>query len=322
MIEIEKAPAFATVQARSRVGWRAHGLPGGGALDTWSFHLANALVGNRPDDAAIEWMLGVGRVRFLRPAPFALTGADVSARLSERAVLSRRLYFAAEGEVLQIDALRDGRALYLAFGGGLQVPSVLGSRATYVPARLGGLDGRPLRSGDQLTIGKRSWPPPRFEERWLNECPWLGNRDPIRVIPGPQWCDLAEDFRTAFFGMTWTVGAEADRAGLRLESRLKASGLSFTAPSEPVAPGTIQLTPDGRPLVLLADGPTVGGYPKLGVVASVDLGRLAQTTPGALVQFQATTVADAQQAYRSTVTWLAGLRSQVRNEPAMAEALA
>lgn len=322
MIEIEKAPAFATVQARGRPGWRAQGLPAGGALDSWSLHLANALVGNRPDDAAIEWMLGTGAVRFLRPAPFALTGAAVSARLGERTITARHLHFAAEGEVLHIDSLRDGRAVYLAVGGGLQVKSVLGSRATYLPAKLGGLDGRTLRANDRLQIGKRSWPPPRFEERWLADCPWLGARAPLRVIPGPQWCDLTEEFRTAFFAMAWTVGAEADRAGMRLESRLKAEGLSFTAPSEPVVPGTIQLTPDGRPLVLLADGPTAGGYPKLGVVASADLGRLAQSPTGALVQFTPTTIADAQQAYRAAMTWLASLRAQVRNEAATAEALA
>ena len=312
MIEMIQAPGLATVQDLGRPGLRAQGVPPGGALDPWALRLANTIVGNESDAAGIEWLLGGGRIRFLKPMPLALAGAEVAAFLDH----PHQLAFARAGDVLRIDFCgtdeASGECLYLAFGGGIDTAPTLGSRSTLLAAALGGFHGRRLQSGDRLPTARRRWPPPRFAATLLAGCPWRRPRPAIRFVPGPQWAEFGSDWQEAFCAVDFHVGRERDRAGMRLQSPLPPPALGFARPSEPVTPGAIQILPTGQPIVLLADGPTVGGYPKIGTVFGADLGRLAQHRAGAAVRFAAGTVEEAAHALREAETWLRVLRAATR----------
>ena len=281
-----------TVQDAGRIGWRHLGVAQCGALDGTAAMLANHLVGNDPGEAVLELTLQGPVLRFERAVRLAICGARVLARFEcedgNRSVVESGRPVTLPAGVLRIGNLRDGARAWLAFAGGIDVPIELGSRSTDLRGGFGGLQGRALRSGDELKLGKppgiscarprmpKWWIDPHFDERGL----------PIRYVPLPS--------STALDGRAWRVSARSNRQGLRLE------GAALEGPrseeiSAPVAPGTVQLPPDGKPIVLLADAQTVGGYPRLGHVITADLPRLAHLCPGEIVRFQS---CDAQTATR------------------------
>jgi antagonist of KipI len=231
-------------------------------------------------------------LRFERAVRLAICGARVLARFEcedgNRSVVESGRHATLPPGVLRIGNLRDGARAWLAFAGGIDVPVALGSRSTDLRGGFGGFEGRALRSGDELKLRAppgiscarprmpKWWVDPHFDERGL----------PIRYIPLPS--TLALD------GRAWQVSARSNRQGLRLEGAAL-EGPRSEGISAPVAPGTVQCPPDGKPIVLLADAQTVGGYPRLGHVISADLPRLAHVCPGEIVRFQS---CDAQTATR------------------------
>jgi biotin-dependent carboxylase-like uncharacterized protein len=291
MIAILRAPPFATIQDLGRVGRLDAAVPRAGALDPFALALANVLVGNPPGAAAVEWGLAGGEVRFERDAMVALSGAIARATIGGRPVGPEHASRAAAGEVLAIERIEDGAWLYVAVSGGIDVPPVLGSRATYLPGRFGGFEGRLLRSGDRLPLGS---PAPRSTRKsappdLLASAP----RAPIGLLPGP---DLGRLPVATWGWLTETefrVSRAVSRVGYRLEGPAPALSLPGDLPSAPACIGTIQLPPGGEPIVLMPDGPTVGGYPRIGVVATADLGRLAQRRPGEVLRFEALGLAEA-----------------------------
>jgi 5-oxoprolinase (ATP-hydrolysing) subunit C len=281
-----------TVQDAGRIGWRHLGVAQCGALDGTAAMLANHLVGNDPGEAVLELTLQGPALRFERAVRLAICGARVLARFEcedgNRSVVESGRHATLPPGVLRIGNLRDGARAWLAFAGGIDVPVALGSRSTDLRGGFGGFEGRALRSGDELKLRAppgiscarprmpKWWVDPHFDERGL----------PIRYIPLPS--TLALD------GRAWQVSARSNRQGLRLEGAAL-EGPRSEGISAPVAPGTVQCPPDGKPIVLLADAQTVGGYPRLGHVISADLPRLAHVCPGEIVRFQS---CDAQTATR------------------------
>ena len=200
------------------------------------------------------------------------------------------------GDALQVGALRTGRVGYIALAG-LVVAPVLGSAATYTRARLGGLGGRALAAGDRLTVAAADRPAPgmALAERALGTLPAAVD-GPIRVVVGPQEDHFDAAAMAVFFGAAYRLSRDADRMGLRLEGpplrHRPDRGAEIV--SDAAVPGSIQVPGNGQPIVLLADGQTVGGYPKIATVASADLARLANAPLGTLVRFAAITVAEAE----------------------------
>lgn len=275
-----------TVQDQGRSGWRHLGVAQCGALDPSAAALANRLVGNDPNEAVLELTLQGPALQFDQPVRLAICGARVLGRYEstsgERCVIEAGRPVTLPAGVLRIGALRDGARAWLAFAGGIDVPEMLGSRSTDLRGGFGGHEGRALRGGDELhlraphaiacprPLWPKWWIDPHFDERGL----------PIRYVPSPHAGGALLDARA------WQVGNRSNRQGLRLEG----GTLDNDRPEEissPVAPGTVQLPPDGQPIVLLADAQTVGGYPRLGHVAAADLPRLAQLRPGDSLRFQA-----------------------------------
>ncbi len=271
MITVLRAPPFATVQDLGRFGYRGSGVPPAGAMDPAALVRANALAGNDAGLAAIEWGIGAGQLRLAPGLDIGMAGADPVAR--------------REGDILTIEGIQGGAWLYIAVRGGIDVPEVLGSRSTYLPGGFGGVEGRVLRSGDVLKRGEGGRGRERAGEGGSRR-EQAGAGVPIGIVPGPDRAMLGDDAWAQFLAAEWTVSRAVSRAGYRLEGPALPVESPDDLPSAPVCPGTVQLPPGGQPIALMPDGPTVGGYPRIAVVVSSALGRLAQRRPGEPVRFR------------------------------------
>jgi biotin-dependent carboxylase-like uncharacterized protein len=272
------------VQDLGRPGWGAWGVPASGALDEESLRLANRLVGNPPDAAALEITLSGPVFKAVGDALLAVVGGA---------------FGPAPGEVMPI---RDGGTLALTAGpgavravvavaGGIDVPRVLGSRSTCVSARFGGFLGRRLQKGDVLSIGEPFGAP--LPGRANVPRPPAGDVT-LRAMPGPQEGLFDPESRAAFWAAAWRVLPESNRMGIRLRGESLGFVETTALPSEGTAPGAVQITAEGQPIVLLAERPTTGGYPKIATVAAADLGLLARTAPGRSVRFERISVDEAR----------------------------
>ena len=281
MIAVLHAPAYCTVQDGGWQNLRRSGMPVSGAMDRWAMHAANRMVGNADDAAVFEWALTAGRLQFDRDLQVAICGPGVQITHAVRM-----------GEELVLPRPTDGRFLYLAVAGGVDTPLILGSRSTHVVAGLGHV----IKTGDRIPVGGVSTAPPKKPE---GEPPYASGV--LRVVEGPQRALFADAEWNRFLGTSWTVSRVSDRMGYRLEGDVPLKAPAADLPSEAACVGAIQVPSDGMPIVLMADGPTVGGYPKIAVVIAVDLPIVAQRQAGGAVRFTETTVADAQRLLRSTI---------------------
>ena len=271
----------ATLQDGGRPGWRRFGVPRGGAMDSHAAQWANRLLDNPRDAPVVELLLQGAKLKALRDGWTAVTGAAEAASVPAwRAV---RLH---QGEILQFSTADAGVWIYLAVDGGFDGPRKLGSVGVYARGQLGSPFGR----GDILlrAAGAPFALPGGVAGRMVDWHEKRHYRTPprLRVWPGPQWNFFNEDDRGLFFGQEWLVSAQSDRVGYRLSGRpLRPSEEQIL--SEPVLEGSIQVASDGQPIVTMRDGPTVGGYPTLGLVDGADLSWLAQCRPGVKVRFEA-----------------------------------
>lgn len=305
MIEILDARLPASFQDGGRPGYRHLGVPLSGALDAEWLAIANALVGNPAATVALEIRLRGPRLRTTQAITLALAG-EFSARIEDAAGQSRpadnwRSLAIAESEILDIGYLKSGIG-YLAVQGGFDLPAVLGSRSTYARAGLGGIDGRGIRAGDCLKVGA-SAPPISLR---LPQAPRLAD-GPLRVIAGPQRDYFTDAGWATFLDTEFCVSREADRMGLRLDGPRLAHDAARGSDiiSDAVTPGAIQVPGDGRPIVLLADCQTVGGYPKIATVIGADLPRLGHVLPGQTLRFVEVSLEQALAARRTAAAILA-----------------
>ena len=246
---------------------------------------ANRGLGNSDVAAALECTVAGPTLRFLRPTAFAIAGADLGARLERVdlgswAVPPEVSVLARPGNVLSFEGRVAGCRAYLAFAGGIEVPSVLGSGSTDLLGGFGGpLQGRAVAAGDELALVPAA-AARRVEQRSASPRA-AGEEVTVRVVPGPQQHHFTAEALEALLTATFSVTATSDRVGVRLEGpRLVHAGAPEIV-SDGMVPGVVQVPPDGQPIVILADGPTTGGYPKIATVIGTDLALLAQLMPGA-----------------------------------------
>jgi biotin-dependent carboxylase-like uncharacterized protein len=312
MIEVLACPGPATVQDLGRPGYRHLGVPLSGALDPVALRLANALAGNAAAAAGLELRLMGPQLRARQPVRIALAGVAAQIRRGDDTGEALPPWSSATlraGDLLRIAAPAGGVA-YLAVAGGIDVPAVLGSRSTCERAALGGLHGRAIRAGDLLPVGTA---PPAAGELELAPAPLFADAGPLRVILGPQAGHFDDDALERFLGAEFRVGTEADRMGLRLAGPAiahNARGADIV--SDAVTPGAIQVPANGRPIVLLADCQTVGGYAKIATVIQADLPRLGRLLPGAAVRFAAVGRDDALAALREREAAIAATLAAMR----------
>jgi antagonist of KipI len=274
-IRVRRAGMQTTVQDLGRPGYRADGVPLSGAMDRFALRLANLLVGNPEGAAALEFVLLGPELEFAEDALVAVTGGDFGGL-----PLWQPLRVPANTTV-RFSAAREGCRGYLAVAGGFDVPAVLGSASTYLRAKFGGVEGRALREGDVLrapTVGRTVAEHWRIDPRILPE---YSASPTVRVMRGAQ----ASEFGRAFFDAPYKVTSQSDRMGVRLKGPTLVRHSQVELRSTAVVPGTIQVPADGQPIVLMADAQTIGGYPQIAHVATVDLPLMAQLRPGDLLEF-------------------------------------
>jgi len=296
-------------------------------MDRLALRIANVLVGNAENAAGIETTLGGFLCRFDMGCLFAVTGACSEIRLDEQLVPAWCVVSARAGQVLEVASPRVGMRGYIAFAGGIDVPVVMGSRATDLKGNFGGNLGRPLRQGDRLELfstGCSSNQAREFGVSIQNAGLELDEDvTPVRMIPAAEWNEYSDETQRMFLATNWIVDQVSNRVGYRLAGPSLKSGNLAELLSHGILPGTIQLPPSGQPVVQMSDANTCGGYPKLGVVIEADLSKLGQVQLGEAVCFtlvtpnQALCALRAERALVSLVSALSALatgdseRSQV-----------
>jgi biotin-dependent carboxylase-like uncharacterized protein len=295
VLEVLRIAPLSGVQDSGRHTWRDSGVPRSGPLDDWSCAVANVLVGNAPDTAVLEIGFGRSQLRFEQAAVLAICGARTPAEVNGVTMPLWRPFWLPAGSILTLAPALLGSKSYLALAGGLQTAVVLGSRSALMQAT-----GFPqmLRRGDCIAYTAAAQA--RWRQLFLRVAaevpgavPWWADGEPLldldghaalRVIEGAH-VHLLRD-RRALYTSEFSLSSAANRMAAPLCGQPLAIDAAGLLISEPVVPGTIQLPPDGMPLILLAEAQTVGGYPRIGHVASVDLARLAQRRPGARIRFE------------------------------------
>lgn len=271
---LETGPSV-LVQDRGRRGWAHLGVPRSGALDAPAAALAHRLVGNRPDDACLEVLLGGLGLVSDAGVWVAVTGARCPVEVDGRpAAFAEAVWLAADAR-LRLGRPEAGLRSYVALAGGIAVEPVLGSRSTDT---LGGVGPPPVRAGDLLPLGSPAgWPPGADTAR----PPAAG---PLHLTVGPRADRVAGDVVDRLCRTAYAVSPDSDRVGLRLLGDPLPWAATDELPSEGLVLGAVQVPPDGRPVVFLADHPTTGGYPVVAVVDEADLWQCAQLRPGETVE--------------------------------------
>lgn len=299
-LKIVKPGVLATLQDLGRFGYQDQGVVVGGAMDASAARIANWLVGNEESEAVLELTL-TGAVLYAESDCWiAICGGDMGPVTdeSEQVPLWRPVHIAA-GTTIAFNRYRSGCRTYIALTGGIHVSKVMGSRSTYIRGQFGGMEGRALRAGDYIEASTAEWRPtpatlrssPSGKLKWpLWHAGGFAEAHEetavVRLLPGAHGDWLSEAGKQCLFDNPFRIGVSSDRMGYRLEGNvLELTSGRGELISEPVALGTVQLPPNGNPIVLLADRQTTGGYPRIGQVASVDLPVLAQLKPGDSVTF-------------------------------------
>ena len=307
-----KGGLLTTVQDAGRPGFQGQGIPAGGAMDLRAFRLANLLLGNPADEAALEMTLLGPELEFTSPTYVAVTGGDFTPRLNGAPVPMYAALRVRKGDVLSFGGARTGTRGYVAFAGLLDVPPVLGSRSTALLPGLGGYKGRKLQPGDRLEeradpkrlhgLRSRRLPPPDYDR----------DDGVLRVVLGPQDRLFTRRGLETFLNEEYTVTGESDRMGMRLDGpAIEARGTTDIL-SDGTAPGAVQVPTGGKPIVLLSDRQTTGGYAKIAVVATVDIPRLVQARMGRKIRFRAVSVQEARQLLLQEARELERLRERFR----------
>jgi antagonist of KipI len=294
-LRVIRAGLFTTVQDAGRWGFQSQGVPVAGAMDPFAHRLANMLVGNPASAATLEITLAGPELLFEDERLIAIAGGEFDLAVDGSTVLEETAFLVRSGSVLRFGERRRGARAYLAVGGGIDVPMVLGSRSTHAPSRMGGVHGRALAAGDVVPLG----PPGRAargHSRRLGQAAGARRRGaamPLRVLPGPQQNRFVSTALDALQSAPYRVLADSDRMGFRLAGPALRHLADADIISEPAPLGAVQVPASGQPILLMADRQTAGGYAKLATVISADISAAAQLAPGEELSFAVCTEAEA-----------------------------
>ena len=292
-IKVLRPGLLTTVQDHGRHGLQHIGLCPGGAMDPYALALANAMVGNPIDEAALEITVIGPELEFEEDTLVAVCGAEFQGGFPHS-----RPVLAPAGSRYNVGRAVRGARAYLAVAGGFAIAAVLGSRSTYLPGGFGGFKGRSLRHGDVLPLNQKSsgFSMERFNRlkktrsrttRWSAPSRTLPDREPIvvHVMEGQHFAEFDPVAQRAFFDTVWRIAPDSNRMGFRLGGAPLERAEADEILSGPTCLGTVQVPPNGTPIALMADHQTTGGYPKIAEIASADVPRIAQLAPGGKVHF-------------------------------------
>ncbi len=308
MLKVLKNGIHSTIQDGGRIGFRKFGIPKSGAMDLHSFKLANWLVNNDKNTSCLECLLKGGVYEFTQTAIIAITGADMGANLNNKDCPMNKSLTVQAGDVLKFSYAKSGKCTYIAIQGKPDIPLVFGSTSTYTLSEFGGLEGRTLRVGDSL--------------HWKNEKPKNPNRSIpehlihhfhkkqiLRILLGPEWGQFSPIDHKKLEISTYTIQADSDRMGIRLQGETLLYTSKAPMPSSATLPGSIQVPANGQPIILMQDGQTTGGYPRIAKVIDADLDTLAQMPTGGIIRFRQVTVKEARELALHKEARLAGFEA-------------
>lgn len=285
-----------TVQDLGRVGYQQFGVSVSGVMDPRSTALANILVGNDQGEAVLECTMMGPHLQFGADNCIAITGGDLGPTLDGAPVPNYKAISVKAGQVLKFTAPRTGCRAFVAFAGGLDIPVVMGSRSTYMKAKMGGLEGRKLQKGDVIQFRAPKAQLKNQEDRALRPEFVPKPLYTIRVVLGPQDDAFTDQGISTFLSQTYAVTPEFDRMGCRMEGPVIQHKESGDIISDGIAFGAIQVPSSGQPIIMLCDRQTTGGYTKIANVISADFRILAQLKTGDKVRFQKVSIQEAQTA--------------------------
>ena len=300
-LEVIEGGMQTTVQNLGRYGYQRYGVPVAGAMDPFALQAANVLVGNSLDEAALEMTIVGPTFRATASCLIAVTGADLSFRVNGRPLPLWMAIFVRRGWIIGFGERKRGCRAYLAVAGGIDVPPIMGSKSTYLRGGFGGFQGRALREGDIIPVGRTAFHLPGLAGKEFppDRIPNYSDRPEVHVVLGPKDDYFTEEGITAFLSSKYQVSPISDRMGYRLQGAEIAHKGRADIISDGIALGSVQAPADKQLIVLMADRQTTGGYPKIATVISADIPLLAQCMPGAsVVTFKAITVEEAQARYR------------------------
>ncbi|WP_078430026.1 biotin-dependent carboxyltransferase family protein [Alkalihalobacterium alkalinitrilicum] len=327
-VKVIRPGLLTTVQDLGRAGLQKYGVVFSGAMDSYALRVANLLVGNEEGDAALEVTLTGPELEIEEDVLIAVTGGDLSPTIQNEPIPLWKPVFVKKGSVLKFGPCQFGCRAYIAMGGGIDVDEVMGSRSTYLRAGIGGFQGRALKVNDSIKLN----PPSEQAQHLINQlsteenlpfssATWSvnnvtyfqdQNHISIRVIRGSHYDLFTSECRGAIYEEVFKVTPQSDRMGYRLSGPTLTLSQPLEMVSEAVALGTIQVPPDGNPIILLADRQTTGGYPRIGQVLSVDIPLIAQLKPGDAIKFKEVTLKQAEELYLNRERELNELRAGLK----------
>jgi antagonist of KipI len=317
-----------TIQDLGRHGYQKYGVIVSGAMDAYAMRLANIAVGNNENEGVLEITMIGPSLELEKGTLISITGGNISPTINGKKIPMGRPVYLKEDCVLNFGACIAGCRSYLAIAGGFDVPEVMESKSTYLRAQFGGFNGRTLKKGDILNIGAKSVAAIKIIEK-LQEMTHKGefvapswymgdatvdntNSTIIRVFKDRQFDNISEESINKFFNSEFKVDNKSDRMGYRLCGEKIELKERLEMISEEVSIGTIQIPPDGNPIILLADRQTTGGYPKIAHVVSVDIQKIVQLKPNSKIKFKQISLKEAERLYFEREKYINELKKAIR----------
>ncbi|MDI9472235.1 MAG: biotin-dependent carboxyltransferase family protein [Tissierellia bacterium] len=292
---------LSTIQDRGRFGFMKVGVSPAGAMDLFSLSIANLLVGNNLGEAVLETMYAGVQIEFGCDETIAITGASSAAYINESEVPLWQSLEVKKGDVLHIKSPSTGIFNYIAFSRGIAIPKIMGSKSTHLRSGIGGWKGRAIQAGDAIPLGEKMKSSPDLMLR-KEKRPVYTKEKTLRVVLGPQDDHFTEEGVQTFLRSPYTITAQSDRMGYRLEGPPITHKTSADVISDGSAHGSIQVPGSAQPIVLLSDRGTTGGYAKIATLIAEDICTLSQMTPGSTVFFTTVTEQEANRLFRQFIT--------------------
>jgi biotin-dependent carboxylase-like uncharacterized protein len=297
LIKVNNPGLLTTVQDMGRYGYQKFGMPAAGAADPFAYRVANLLVGNTGNSSVLEMTYIGPELHFITEAVIAITGANMNPALDGVPIPMWETVTVPQNSILKFERALQGFRSYLAVRGGIDVPLVMGSRSTYLRGEIGGYKGRKLQKGDEIKFFDMGDKFKSFIKKRLPKAliPDYKPFRELRVVLGPQDDHFLEESINTFFSATYTLTGEIDRMGCRLEGPPLKHKKGADIISDGIPLGGIQVPGHGKPIIMLCDRQTTGGYAKIATVISADIPFAAQLKPGDEVKFKEVSL---QEAYR------------------------
>jgi len=280
-IEIISSGLCSTLQDCGRFSFLDQGMPTSGYMDADAAHLANLLLGNSVNSTLVEMMLLGIKFKVNAPISIAITGANMHPKVNGIAVELNKVIQVPKDGIVSLSGASSGMYTYIAFSGSIDVPFAFKSTATYVPASIGGVNGKSLQKGNLLTIKNATC----IKGNTKVKVPEYKNHIKVACLPGPEWEQFSIETQNKFLNTLYTVSKNSNRIGIRLEGDLLQMPLIDEIISSGIVKGTVQITKGGSPIVMMSDAPTTGGYLRIVNLTEKAINQLAQLPLGGTVVF-------------------------------------